>query len=85
MTNDEIIIFVISFIIFILIISFLAFTFNKKGRYFREGYRDPLYLNRQKFMYDWYPRANGSIYGYPYRYGGSWNLFSGYPYYDKAY
>ena len=50
----------------------------------REGYRDPLYLNRAKLAYDWYPRANGSIYGMyePY---GSWNLFSGFPYYDKAY
>lgn len=51
----------------------------------REGYRDPLYLNRAKLAYDWYPRSNGSIYGFPYRYGGSWTIFSGYPYYDKAY
>lgn len=50
-----------------------------------EGYRDPIYLNRQKLAYDWYPRANGSIYGYPIKYGGSWNLFSGFPYYPKAY
>jgi len=50
----------------------------------REGYRDPIYLNRAKLAYDWYPRANGSIYGFyePY---GSWNLFSGFPYYPKAY
>jgi len=51
----------------------------------REGYRDPLYLNRAKMIYDWYPRANGSIYGFPFRYGGSWSMFSGYPYYWKAY
>ena len=51
----------------------------------KEGYRDPLYLNRAKMVYDWYPRANGSIYGFPYRYGGSWDLMSGYPYYDRAY
>lgn len=50
-----------------------------------EGYRDPIYLNRAKYIYDIYPRANGSIYGFPYRYGGSWNLFSGFPYYDRAY
>lgn len=51
----------------------------------KEYYRDPIYLNRSKFNYDWYPKANGTIYGYPYRYGGSWSIFSGYPYYDKAY
>ena len=50
-----------------------------------EGYRDPIYLNTAKMVYDWYPRSNGSIYGFPYRYGGTWNIFSGYPYYDKAY
>lgn len=50
-----------------------------------EGYRDPLYLNRAKFVYDWYPRANGSIYGRPYMYGGSWSMFTGYPYYPRAY
>ena len=51
----------------------------------REGYRDPIYLNRSKYAFDIYPRANGSIYGFPYRYGGSWSIFSGYPYYDRAY
>ncbi len=50
-----------------------------------EGYRDPIYLNRQKMVYDWYPRSNGSIYGLPYQYGGSYSLFSGYPYYYNAY
>jgi hypothetical protein len=51
----------------------------------KEGYRDPLYLNRAKYSYDYYPRANGTIYGFPYRYGGSWSIFSGFPWYDKAY
>lgn len=51
-----------------------------------EGYRDPIYLNRAKYAYDIYPRANGSIYGFPYSEGiGSWNIFSGFPYYDRAY
>lgn len=45
----------------------------------RERYRDPIYMNRQKMLCDWYPRANGSIYG-PYS-----HLLSGFPYYDKAY
>jgi len=49
-----------------------------------EGYRDPIYLNRSKLVYDWYPRANGSIYGFALPWG-SWNLFSGFPYYPKAY
>lgn len=66
------------FIIFLLIVK-------PNGCQGREYYRDPLYLNRSKLNYDWYPRSNGSIYGYPYRYGGSWSIFSGYPYYDKAY
>jgi len=56
----------------------------KKSCSCREGYRDPIYLNRAKLVYDWYPRANGDIYGMPIPYG-SWNLMSGFPYYPKAY
>lgn len=44
-----------------------------------EGYRDPIYLNRKKFSCDWYPRANGTIYG------ERSHIMSGYPYYDHAY
>lgn len=51
----------------------------------KENYRDPIYLNRQKFIFDWYPRSNGSIYGFPYFQGGSQSMFSGYPYYDNVY
>ncbi len=56
----------------------------KKSCVCREGYRDPIYLNRAKLAYDWYPRANGSIYGMyePY---GSWNLLSGFAYYNSVY
>lgn len=50
-----------------------------------ENYRDPIYLNSKKLNCDWYPRANGSIYGFPHKLGGTWDIFSGYPYYDKAY
>ena len=74
-------------LLWILIIVFAAvfvFVLNKPCNKV-EGYRDPIYLNRAKLAYDWYPRANGSIYGFPYKYGGSWSIFSGYPYYDKAY
>lgn len=49
-----------------------------------EGYRDPIYLNRQK-LDEWYEKTNGSIYGYPYGYGGNWSIMSGFPYYDRAY
>ena len=51
----------------------------------REGYRDPLWINRLKYTQDYYPRTYGSIYGFPRRYGGSWDIFSGYPYFDKVY
>lgn len=44
-----------------------------------EGYRDPIYLNRRKMLCDWYPRANGSIYGL------QSHVLSGFPYFDKAY
>ena len=51
----------------------------------REGYRDPIWLNRQKLVKNWYPNTYGSIYGFPRRYGGSWDIFSGYPVMDKVY
>jgi hypothetical protein len=46
---------------------------------FREGYRSPIYLNKQKMYCDDYPRANGTIYG------EKSHVLSGFPYYDKAY
>jgi hypothetical protein len=45
----------------------------------REGYIDPIYINHEKLRDDWYPRANGTIYGC------NSTIFSGYPYYPKAY
>lgn len=75
---------IILFIVMIVAII-LSSACNKPKQKMVEGYRDPLYLNRAKFVYDWYPRANGSIYGRPYMYGGSWSMFTGYPYYPKAY
>lgn len=45
----------------------------------REHYRDPIYLNKAKLNCDWYPRANGTIYGY------RSHVLSGFPYYNKAY
>lgn len=55
----------------------------KKGSI--ERYRDPIYLNRAKYAYDIYPRANGSIYGLGWKQKGSLSIFSGHPYYDRAY
>ncbi len=49
-----------------------------------EGYRDPIYLNRSKLLYDYYPRSNGSIYGTSYKDGGQWSIFSGHPQYDTV-
>lgn len=45
----------------------------------RENYRDPIYLNRRKYLCDYYPRANGSIYG------EQSHVLSGFQYSDKAY
>ena len=60
----------------------------------REGYRDPLWMNTSMLTQN-YAKSNGSIYGFA-RTGcgkrnsgpwncGSWNIFTGYAYYDKAY
>lgn len=71
----------------ILLIALFVILFlwaTRKSYVRREGYRDPIYLNRAKLAYDWYPRANGSIYGM-YQPYGSWNLLSGFPYYNNAY
>jgi len=51
----------------------------------REGFRDPIWPNRQKMILNWYPNTYGSIYGFPRRYGGSWDIFSGYPVMDRVY
>ena len=76
--------YILLLLVLVLILLFVSIWNSKNGKLI-EGYRDPIYLNRAKLAYDWYPRANGSIYGYPWRYGGSWSIFSGYPYYDTAY
>jgi hypothetical protein len=75
----------IELIIIVILIIGVIIVITKTGSCSTEHYRDPIYLNRSKLMYDWYPRSNGSIYGYPYSQGGSWSIFSGYPYYDTAY
>ena len=47
-----------------------------------ENYTDPIWMNPHKFYADYYPRANGSIYGS--RREG-WDIFSGIKYYGSAY
>lgn len=64
-------------IISVAVIVVLVIVFSTKKK---EGYRDPIYLNRRKMIQDWYPRTNGSIYG-----NKCDGLFSGFAYYDKAY
>ena len=68
--------------IILIIILIVLLLWYKKGKI--EGYRDPLYLNREKLVYDWYPRSNGSIYGM-YRPYGDWDLFTGFPFYNNVY
>lgn len=45
----------------------------------REHFRDPIYMDKDKLMLDYYPQTNGTIYG------NCSDIFSGYSYYDKAY
>jgi hypothetical protein len=45
----------------------------------KETYIDPIFNNERKMKCDDYPRSNGSIYG------EDSDIFSGYPFYDKAY
>ena len=74
----------IGVIVVVLFLALLVFVTTRSSSS-KEYYRDPLYLNVQKYNQDIYPRANGSIYGYPYLFGGSNSLFSGFPQYYTAY
>ncbi len=47
-----------------------------------EHYRDPIWMQPKKLYNDYYPRANGSIYGTPL---GGWDMMTGYPFYPRAY
>lgn len=72
-------------IFLLLFFLFLAYSCHSSTPSLKEGYRDPIYMNRAKYAFDYYPRANGSIYGMTYRQGGSWSVLSGFPFYDRAY
>ena len=66
--------------VFVVVVVFIA-TGNCRNRR-HENYRDPLWMQPHKLYQDYYPRANGSIYGTP---RGGWDIFSGITYYPKAY
>jgi len=72
-------------IIILLIVAVIAVLYVCIFHKTVENYRDPIYLNRDKLEYDWYPRTSGSIYGMPLKYGGNHHLFSGINFNPKAY
>ena len=65
------------FIIFVVVVTGFIFVMQQLRK--KEHYRDPIYLNQEKYKCDLYPRSNGSIYGL------FSHLLSGFPYYNKAY
>lgn len=65
-------------ILILVIIMGIVFAYMMQNPQ-KEGYIDPIYLNRQKYMCDIYPRSNGSIYGL------ASHVLSGFAYYDSAY
>lgn len=79
---------VIFWIIVVIIFAILIFFFTKPKR---EGYKDPIFMNAQKFIHDYYPKSNGSIYGLPYIYDqeknlvipGGFDMYRGYVFYPK--
>lgn len=63
-------------------IAFLAAIYFCSKKKNREGYRDPIWMNKKKMYNDYYPRSHGSIYGNFYQ---PWDMFSGYPMFPRAY
>jgi len=71
-------------LIILLLLFVIAGIFLYQKQRNIEYFRDPIYLNRAKLAYDWYPRSNGSIYGLPLP-RGSHHMLSGFPFYDNVY
>lgn len=67
----------VTIVVLLFLVGLIIYYSSKKCG--KEGYRDPIYLNRHKLYNEWYPSANGSIYG------PCSHLFSGFAYYDRAY
>jgi hypothetical protein len=76
----------INFIIIVLIIIVLVYLVqgHKCLTCSKESYNEPIYMNRAKLAYDWYPKSHHSIYGFPQPYG-SHHFLAGLPYTDRAY
>jgi hypothetical protein len=68
--------------VILVVIAFITYSLCVKRPNKIENYIDPIWEDKFKMYYDYYPRSNGSIYGSP---GMPWNLFSGYPVYPRAY
>lgn len=66
--------------LFILIIFGIIIYSNSQ----KEGYREPIYIDKDA-LEAWYQHTNGSIYGFPHKFGGEWDVLRGFPFYDKAY
>ena len=79
MKTEEILI-----IIAAVVVSF--YIYQRYGPKQREGYKDGLWMNKEKIYYDYYTRSNGSIYGAPLQGKDKmWDMFNGFPVYPKAY
>ena len=77
MPTSSMVIAVIFLILLIIIGGIIFFQLSKPCK--KEGFRDPLYINTCKMYKDWYPVANGSVYG-PYS-----DIYTGHPFYDRVY
>jgi hypothetical protein len=72
---------IVILIIIILVIACIT-SCNKQI----ENYKDPIWLNKKKFEYDYYTRSNGSIYGIRDPRGiYTYDMFMGFPSYPRAY
>lgn len=71
---------------YLLLCFFILFIFGIMvySKTSTEGYREPIYIDKDQ-LGRWYQHSNGSIYGFPHKFGGKWDVLRGFPYYDKAY
>ena len=69
----------VSAVILVMLASVTFALSLKRKKCKKESYRDPIYIDKRNMKDEWLPKTNGSIYG------ENSHLFSGFPYYDKAY
>jgi hypothetical protein len=60
----------------VIIVAYLLFPASGTKK---EGFIAPYYVNQEKLDCDYYPKANGDLYG------PCSNLLTGFPFYDRAY